>query len=760
MKTPVLHFVFLALLGSFLTPLAVAYASPSPADSVHFCQVIDPEEWEREQPFPAAKRTALNAGESRIVRLFYFLPNDRLYRAAVVEDMKTGILEVQSFYREQMAAHGYGNKTFQIETDAQGVPIVHRVNGDYSDSHYKNRGRPESEISREFDTSSIVQLIVMDISRSSSGRGTGIKQRGQAIVDGRWDWRTAAHELGHAFGLQHDFRDDAYIMSYGAGRNSLSAGAAQFLAVNPYFNSSVPLEAGSAPSVQLLSSTNYMYGVVTHISGKSFDVRVQVRVRDADGLQQVILFVKTPIGLDLPTGFNEVVSYHNLSGQTDATVTFNYKGGLPSKGDDDTSLLDQLRHTIYVSAVDKQGNRIDSPSAWTLQAINIPEANVPVRERSPQVRESIYQVVSRFQDRSVSSYEQITDAHLAAISTLFVNNIHASDSPLQSNDLDGLTGLENLELRLGDGFSEESLLPAGIFAGLTSLISLKFLYYTDIYGDDPSLYPILPLPVGLEKVGEGQFKAVVPHGAPFDMDLPLHVVNGRINGGATTITIPTGSVESAPFTVTRTPGTTAAVIVDIETLPNTSIPTGHSGYSFYRSSFLLEIFSPLPGAPTPVTERTPQVLDAIVGAVPEINHVLHDREVRYMVNGRFTDQTSNFGHYVSEAHLAAITSLDVSGSSGGDLSLGGNWFSLQGNATELKPGDFDGLTNLTELRLDDNDLSALPESLFDQLTNLTELKLDGNQLSALPDWPLRPAHQSDRARPKQQPVECIARRPL
>ena len=729
MKTPVLHFVFLALLGSFLTPLSVAYASPSPADSAHFCQVIDLEEWEREQPLPAAKRTALNAGESRIVRLFYFLPNDRPERAAVVEDMKTGILEVQSFYREQMAAHGYGNKTFQIETDAQGVPIVHRVNGDYSDSHYKDRGRPENEIRRAFDTSSIVQLVVMDISRSSGGRGVGIKQRGQAIVDGGWNWRTAAHELGHAFGLQHDFRDDAYIMGYGSGRNSLSAGAAQFLAVNPYFNSSIPLQAGSAPSVQLLSSTQYSYGATS--------VPVQVRVRDADGLQQVILFVKTPEGVNLPTGYNEVVSYHNLSSRTDATVTFNYKGGLPSEGDADTSLLDQLRHTIYVSAVDKQGNRIDWPSAWTLQAINIPQANVPVRERSPQVRESIYQVVSRSQDRSVSSYEQITDAHLAAINTLFVNNIHASDSPLQSNDLDGLTGLESLELRFDAGFSEESLLPAGIFAGLTSLGRLQFFYYKNIYGDDPSLYPILPLPVGLEKVGEGQFKVVVPHGAPFDMDLPLHVVNGRINGGATTITIPRGSVESAPFTVTRIPSTTAAVIVDIETFP--SFPkftdgTGrHSGYSFYRSSFPLEMFSPLPGAPTPVTERTPQVLDAIVAAVPEINHVHHDREITYIVNGRFTEETSNFGHYVSEAHLAAITSLDVSGSSGGDLSLGGNWFSLQGNATELKPGDFDGLTNLTELRLDDNELSSLPESIFDQITNLTELKLDGNQLSALPD---------------------------
>ena len=185
MKTPVLYPAFWGLLALMLSP-AAANAFPSPADSVHFCQVIDPEEWEREQPLPAAKRTALNAGESRIVRLFYFLPNDRPYRAHVVEAMKTGILEVQSFYREQMAAHGYGNKTFQIETDAQGVPVVHRVNGDRSDSHYKNRGRPENEISRAFDTSSIVQLIVMDISRSSGGIGVGLKQRGMGIVYGGW----------------------------------------------------------------------------------------------------------------------------------------------------------------------------------------------------------------------------------------------------------------------------------------------------------------------------------------------------------------------------------------------------------------------------------------------------------------------------------------------------------------------------------------------------------------------------------------------
>ena len=219
----------------------------------------------------------------------------------------------------------------------------------------------------------------------------------------------------------------------------------------------------------------------------------------------------------------------------------------------------------------------------------------------------------------------------------------------------------------------------------------------------------------------------MPTGAPGDIDLPLIVVNGSINGGVERVTIPAGSVESDVLTVTRTPGTTAAVIVDLErTVP---IPP-ESGYVFYKSSFHLEMFSPLAGAPPPVTDRTPQVLDAIVGVVPEIEHIHHDRDLRYMVNGKFIDKKYNMGHYVTEAQLAAITSLDVSG--GGNLGLGGNWFSLHGDITELKPGDFDGMSNLTSLRLDDNELSSLPAGIFDKLTNLERLHLSGNQLSSLP----------------------------
>ena len=235
---PISHVAILAVL---FTPLASVHASSTAADSVHFCLPVDPEQRQRNDPLSAGKwATDLDVGEPRTVRLVYFLPNDRPYRTEVVDSMKSGILDLQTFFAEQMEGHGYGDTTFRIETDDQGDPVVHRIDGDYGDSHYSSRGYTEGEIGRAYDNSANIILIVMDVSRSSAhGRGTGGKGSGWAMVYGDWNWFAAAHELGHSFGLHHDFRDDQYIMSYGrADRSSakLSACAAEFLSSDPFFN--------------------------------------------------------------------------------------------------------------------------------------------------------------------------------------------------------------------------------------------------------------------------------------------------------------------------------------------------------------------------------------------------------------------------------------------------------------------------------------------------------------------------------------------
>ncbi len=97
---------------------------------------------------------------------------------------------------------------------------------------------------------------------------------------------------------------------------------------------------------------------------------------------------------------------------------------------------------------------------------------------------------------------------------------------------------------------------------------------------------------------------------------------------------------------------------------------------------------------TPVSERTPQVRDAIVAAVPGVNNAAD----------------------VTKAHLATITSLNLRGK---DIS-------------GLKTSDFSGLTALTSLNLYNNQLSSLPDGIFEVLTSLTTIRLGRNTIDPLP----------------------------
>ena len=123
--------------------LAIAASQPSEGNGTHYCGVTDGQ-WDKQHSdqFPNRRyaRTAaanLNVGEPRTVRMIYFLPSDWSFRADVVQKMKDEIRRIQTFYAEQMRAHGYGNVTFRIETDPQGEPMVHRVDGQHSFSYYE-----------------------------------------------------------------------------------------------------------------------------------------------------------------------------------------------------------------------------------------------------------------------------------------------------------------------------------------------------------------------------------------------------------------------------------------------------------------------------------------------------------------------------------------------------------------------------------------------------------------------------------------------
>ena len=156
---------FLAFIGLVLSPLSVAHAT-----DMHSYAPFDYEQQRLDRPSPAAKRLAtLEVGQPRTVRLIYFLAKDRPFRAQVVQRMQDEIRQAQTFFAEQMQAHGHGNKTFRFETNAEGEPLVHRVDGQHPASYYIDESIGQqnfeyvAEIEREFDVSANIYVIYRDI---------------------------------------------------------------------------------------------------------------------------------------------------------------------------------------------------------------------------------------------------------------------------------------------------------------------------------------------------------------------------------------------------------------------------------------------------------------------------------------------------------------------------------------------------------------------------------------------------------------------
>ena len=161
-----------------------------------------------------------------------------------------------------MEHHGFGRKTFNIETDANGTPVVHRLNGKFNENYYNKHDQknPEEQIWQEivehFDDFQHVYFIAIDVSAEVLGRGGGacglggahyfttfhdaygfvpfapgglaLRHRdfteGEEVLGGSavipasgpcfednqgflHPLRATTHELAHAFGLGHDFSD-------------------------------------------------------------------------------------------------------------------------------------------------------------------------------------------------------------------------------------------------------------------------------------------------------------------------------------------------------------------------------------------------------------------------------------------------------------------------------------------------------------------------------------------------------------------------
>ena len=158
-----------------------------------------------------------------------------------------------------------------------------------------------------------------------------------------------------------------------------------------------------------------------------------------------------------------------------------------------------------------------------------------------------------------------------------------------------------------------------------------------------------------------------------------------------TLTYSLGGTDAASFSINSTNGqlrTSAAL--DYETKTSYSVTVSASDGNGGSDSITVTInVMDVTGIDPPLSDRTQQVCDAIVAAIPGVYNA----------------------DDVTAAHLAVITELNINSK----------------GITSLKSGDFNGLTALTELDLGSNSISDI--SPLEGLTTLTELKLRRNSIS-------------------------------
>ncbi len=368
-----------------------------------------------------------------VVRVIYFLPNDRESQPNIDTKLDSMMKETQQFFADVMETNGFGRKTFQLETDENGTVMVHHVNAKSNDTFYHSQllRKVIDELSPNFDTSKNIYYVAIDVSSENSfdlpnshicGVATG-NWAFTAASGACFNYKVIAHELGHNFGLSHN-----RINYTGIDAMLESFWSAEWLDVHPFFNERKQTDFNEPTTVNMLTPSR---------APSSNAVRFSFEVRDTDGLHQAQLYIPT---------LNSVVASKRLSSEN-TTVEF-----------DTTRVVSEL-NSISLKVIDVNGNHTDHYYQVDISEFLLPPKKITIPDTTLAAAVRKYTRLPPNAD--------ITTDTMVRLTRLW-NILPASDAPITD-----ITGLEHATNLVALSFFHQNKITD--FSFLSGLRELKYL---------------------------------------------------------------------------------------------------------------------------------------------------------------------------------------------------------------------------------------------------------------------------------------------
>lgn len=315
------------------------------------------------------------SAEPFTVRVVYFQPTDTPDLTAKIQEI---IGDVHQYYADEMQRHGFGNKTFRVEKNANDQISVHRIQGKHDTQHYINAAEKtyhaiKPELPIQFQDLQYSHLIVVGghtfINQRLDGMGVvyygGTANGGYALIPANKLWkRLITHELAHTFGLQHHTGDGCdCVMETDTGFDGFTHYEARWLDKSFYLNPN-PHVLNGLPEIVKAHP-------MTRVDDK---ITYKVELASQNGLYQAEI-ARPPS--------HYVIATHYLTGKQRETATFTLHRHDLKSG---TTVLLRVMDTKGILRYKALDIEVPAPKVKNIETIVEPEPD-PVSTEKPETEQ-------------------------------------------------------------------------------------------------------------------------------------------------------------------------------------------------------------------------------------------------------------------------------------------------------------------------------------------------------------------------------------